>query len=160
MLSKVQITHPHDSNYLPGDMLDRLDVQRENEALLEEGKQPARFDNILLGITKASLNTDSFLSAASFQHTIKVLAKAAIGSEEDPLYGLKENVIIGKLIPAGSGFVPGRFDPESEEEVDEETEAELDPELAPVLETESASEPESGEEVAEEEEPSSDASAE
>jgi len=164
MLSKVQITHPHDSSYLPGDMLDRLDVQRENEALLEEGKQPARFENILLGITKASLNTDSFLSAASFQHTIKVLAKAAIGSEEDPLYGLKENVIIGKLIPAGSGFVPGRFSPESEEEADVEVEAdleadvdpeaELDPELAPVMEAVG----EAPEEVAEEEEPSTDAS--
>ncbi|HIE25040.1 MAG TPA: DNA-directed RNA polymerase subunit beta', partial [Anaerolineales bacterium] len=140
MLSKVQITHPHDSNYLPGDVIDRLDVQRDNEALLEEGKEPARFVNILLGITKASLNTDSFLSAASFQHTIKVLAKAAIGSDEDPLYGLKENVIIGKLIPAGSGFIPGRFDrKKTEEELDDDldadTEAELDPELALVMET-------------------------
>jgi DNA-directed RNA polymerase subunit beta' len=140
MLSKVQITHPHDSTYLPGDTLDRLDVQRTNEALLEEGKEPARFVNVLLGITKASLNTDSFLSAASFQHTIKVLAKAAIGSDEDPLYGLKENVIIGKLIPAGSGFVAGQFDPKVEEEPDEELEPdaesadELDPELAPVME--------------------------
>ena len=109
MLSKVQITNPHDSNYLPGDVVDRLDIRRSNEVLLAEGKQPARYVNILLGITKASLTTDSFLSASSFQHTIKVLAKAAIGSDEDPLYGLKENVIIGKLIPAGSGFVPGRF---------------------------------------------------
>ncbi len=134
MLSKVQITHPHDSTYLPGDVLDRLDVQRTNEALLAEGKQPARYVNILLGITKASLNTDSFLSAASFQHTIKVLAKAAIGSEEDPLYGLKENVIIGKLIPAGSGFIPGRFNPQTEEETQAEDENEPDPELAPVME--------------------------
>jgi DNA-directed RNA polymerase subunit beta' len=140
MLSKVQITHPHDSGYLPGDVLDRLDVQRVNETLLEEGKQPARFVNVLLGITKASLNTDSFLSAASFQHTIKVLAKAAIGSDEDPLYGLKENVIIGKLIPAGSGFVAGRFDQglgedeEEPEDGDEDPEGELDPELVPVVE--------------------------
>lgn len=139
MLSKVQITHPHDSDYLPGDVLDRLDVQQTNEKLLEEGKQPARFINVLLGITKASLNTDSFLSAASFQHTIKVLAKAAIGSDEDPLYGLKENVIIGKLIPAGSGFVQGRFTENDDEEevelLDEEAdEHELDPELAPVME--------------------------
>jgi DNA-directed RNA polymerase subunit beta' len=136
----VQITHPHDSGYLPGDVLDRLDVQRVNETLLEEGKQPARFVNVLLGITKASLNTDSFLSAASFQHTIKVLAKAAIGSDEDPLYGLKENVIIGKLIPAGSGFVAGRFDQglgedeEEPEDGDEDPEGELDPELVPVVE--------------------------
>ena len=139
MLSKVQITHPHDSGFLPGDVLDRLDVQRENESLLEDDKQPARFVNVLLGITKASLNTDSFLSAASFQHTIKVLAKAAIGSDEDPLYGLKENVIIGKLIPAGSGFIPGRFSKKVEEEpeeldVDEDLDIELDPELAPVME--------------------------
>ena len=68
------------------------------------GKQIARYSEILLGVTKASLSTDSFLSAASFQHTIKVLAGAAIASTEDPLIGLKENVIIGKLIPAGSGF--------------------------------------------------------
>ncbi len=116
MLSKVQITNPFDSNYLPGDVVDRLDIRRSNEALLAEGKQPARYVNILLGITKASLTTDSFLSASSFQHTIKVLAKAAIGSDEDPLYGLKENVIIGKLIPAGSGFVPGRFSAEKEDD--------------------------------------------
>jgi DNA-directed RNA polymerase subunit beta' len=77
--------------------------------LLSEGKRPARFLEVLLGITKASLSTESFLSASSFQHTIKVLAGAAIASTEDPLYGLKENVIIGKLIPAGTGFVPGRF---------------------------------------------------
>ena len=90
-----------------------------------------------MGITKASLTTDSFLSAASFQHTIKVLAKAAIGSDEDPLYGLKENVIIGKLIPAGSGFVPGRFDQHLDlepEDVDEDPESEFDPEFAPVME--------------------------
>ena len=73
---------------------------------LSEGKRPARFVEILLGITKASLSTDSFLSASSFQHTIKVLAGAAIASTEDPLLWLKENVIIGKLIPAGTGFVP------------------------------------------------------
>ena len=77
--------------------------------MIAEGKQPARFVEVLLGVTKASLSTDSFLSASSFQHTIKVLAGAAIASTEDPLFGLKENVIIGKLIPAGTGFVHGRF---------------------------------------------------
>jgi hypothetical protein len=82
---------------------------------LEEGKRPAKFIEILLGITKASLETDSFLSASSFQHTIKVLASAAIAAREDPLYGLKENVIIGKLIPAGTGFVRGRFDEDLED---------------------------------------------
>ena len=109
MMSKVQITRPGDTSFLPGDLVDFLELQRENERLLADGKRPARFIEILLGITKASLSTESFLSASSFQHTIKVLAGAAIASTEDPLYGLKENVIIGKLIPAGTGFVPGRF---------------------------------------------------
>jgi DNA-directed RNA polymerase subunit beta' len=109
MMSKVTITRPGDSEYLPGDLLDRLELLRVNEKLLAEGKRPAKTVEVLLGITKASLSTDSFLSAASFQHTIKVLAGAAISSSEDPLFGLKENVIIGKLIPAGTGFVPGRF---------------------------------------------------
>ncbi len=112
MLAKVQITRPGDSGFLPGDLADYLDLKRLNEQLLEEGKRPARFVEVLLGITKASLSTDSFLSASSFQHTIKVLAGAAIAATEDPLYGLKENVIIGKLIPAGTGFVRGRFDDE------------------------------------------------
>jgi DNA-directed RNA polymerase subunit beta' len=109
MLSKVQITRPGDTRYLPGDAVDRLEIKRVNEALLAEAKQPARFVEILLGVTKASLSTDSFLSASSFQHTIKVLAGAAIASTTDPLFGLKENVIIGKLIPAGTGFIHGRF---------------------------------------------------
>jgi len=109
MMSKGQVTRPGDTNYLPGDLVDILDLKRTNERLLAEGKRPARFVEVLLGITKASLSTDSFLSASSFQHTIKVLAGAAIASSEDNLYGLKENVIIGKLIPAGTGFVKGRF---------------------------------------------------
>ena len=109
LMGKVQILRPGDSKFLPMDVVDRLEVKRTNEALIAEGKQPARFVEILLGVTKASLTTDSWLSASSFQHTIKVLAGAAIASTEDPLYGLKENVIIGKLIPAGSGFTHGRF---------------------------------------------------
>ncbi|MFZ5820443.1 MAG: DNA-directed RNA polymerase subunit beta' [Chloroflexota bacterium] len=109
MLSKVQVTRPGDTKYLPGDAVDRLEIRRINEQLLAEGKQPARFAEILLGVTKASLSTDSFLSASSFQHTIKVLAQAAIASSTDPLFGLKENVIIGKLIPAGTGFTVDRF---------------------------------------------------
>jgi DNA-directed RNA polymerase subunit beta' len=109
MLGKVQVIRPGDSKYLPSDVLDRLEIRRVNEQLTAEGKQPARFAELLLGVTKASLSTDSFLSASSFQHTIKVLAGAAIASNQDPLYGLKENVIIGKLIPAGTGFVHGRF---------------------------------------------------
>ncbi|MGE5223980.1 MAG: DNA-directed RNA polymerase subunit beta', partial [Omnitrophica WOR_2 bacterium] len=109
MMSKVQVTRPGDTTYLPGDLVDRLELKRSNEALLAEGKRTAKFIEVLLGITKASLSTDSFLSASSFQHTIKVLAGAAIASSEDPLFGLKENVIIGKLIPSGTGFVRGRF---------------------------------------------------
>ena len=109
MMSKVQVTRPGDTKFLPGDTVDRLELRRLNEQLLAEGKQPARFSEVLLGVTKASLSTDSFLSASSFQHTIKVLAGAAIGSTTDPLFGLKENVIIGKLIPAGTGFIHGRF---------------------------------------------------
>ena len=109
MLGRVQVTRPGDTPYLPGDIVDRLEIRRLNDQLLSEGKQPAKFIEILLGVTKASLSTDSFLSASSFQHTIKVLAGAAIASTEDPLYGLKENVIIGKLIPAGTGYVHGRF---------------------------------------------------
>jgi len=109
MIGKVQVIRPGDSSYLPMHVVDRLEIKRVNEELVALGKQPARYVEILLGVTKASLSTDSFLSAASFQHTIKVLAGAAIASAEDPLFGLKENVIIGKLIPAGTGFVYGRF---------------------------------------------------
>jgi len=110
MQGKVQVIRPGDTPYLPMDMVDRLEIKWANEKAIEEGKQPAKFQDILLGVTKASLSTDSYLSAASFQHTIKVLAGAAIASTEDPLFGLKENVIIGKLIPAGTGYVQGRFD--------------------------------------------------
>jgi DNA-directed RNA polymerase subunit beta' len=117
MTSRVQITRPGDTNYLPGDLVDLLELKGVNEDLLSQGKRPARFIETLLGITKASLSTDSFLSASSFQHTIKVLAGAAIAASEDPLYGLKENVIIGKLIPAGTGFVHGRFITKEGEEV-------------------------------------------
>ena len=109
MLGRVQVIRPGDTDFLPQDLVDRLEIRATNERLIQEGKQPARFVEILLGVTKASLSTDSWLSASSFQHTIKVLAGAAIASTGDPLFGLKENVIIGKLIPAGTGFVHGRF---------------------------------------------------
>ncbi len=121
MTSKVQVTRPGDTNYLPGDLVDYLDLKHINDQMLTEGKRPGKFLEVLLGITKASLSTDSFLSASSFQHTIKVLAGAAIASSEDPLYGLKENVIIGKLIPAGTGFVRGRFTEEKEFERQQES---------------------------------------
>jgi len=104
MLNKVQVTRSGDSDMLPGDLIDQLELLAINEELLAQGKEPAAGVPVLLGITKAALSTDSFLSASSFQHTIKVLAGAAIEGKVDPLYGLKENVIIGKLIPAGTGF--------------------------------------------------------
>ncbi|NPV40178.1 MAG: DNA-directed RNA polymerase subunit beta' [Anaerolineae bacterium] len=110
MMSKVQIIRPGDSGFLPMDMVDRMEIRLLNEKLREEGKQPARFIEMLLGVTKASLNTESWLSASSFQHTIKVLAGAAIAADQDPLFGLKENVIIGKLIPSGTGFSDKRID--------------------------------------------------
>ena len=110
MMSKVQIVRAGDSGYLPNDVVDRIQIRLTNEKLRSEGKQPARFIEILLGITKASLITESWLSASSFQHTIKVLAQAAIAADQDPLYGLKENVIIGKLIPSGTGFSENRME--------------------------------------------------
>jgi len=110
MMSKVQIIRPGDSGFLPNDIVDRIQIREVNEKLRSEGKQPARFIEMLLGITKASLITESWLSASSFQHTIKVLAGAAIAGDKDPLYGLKENVIIGKLIPSGTGFSEKRME--------------------------------------------------
>ena len=104
MMSKVQITRSGDSDLLPGELIDRLKLVEINERLIAEEAEPCSGSPVLLGITKAALSTESYLSAASFQHTIKVLAGAAIEGQVDPLHGLKENVIIGKLIPAGTGF--------------------------------------------------------
>ncbi|MGB9776831.1 MAG: DNA-directed RNA polymerase subunit beta' [Anaerolineae bacterium] len=104
MLGKMQVVDPGDTDLLPGDLVDRLALQEINRRAVAEGKQPAKARAVLLGVTKAALATDSFLSAASFQHTIRVLAKAAVEGQKDMLYGLKENVIIGKLIPAGTGY--------------------------------------------------------
>ncbi|MCA9884624.1 MAG: DNA-directed RNA polymerase subunit beta', partial [Anaerolineae bacterium] len=104
MLNRVQITKSGDSDVLPGELIDKLQLLQMNEEMISAGKEPAAGTPVLLGITKAALSTESYLSAASFQHTIKVLAGAAIESKVDPLHGLKENVIIGKLIPAGTGF--------------------------------------------------------
>ncbi|MBR1390927.1 MAG: DNA-directed RNA polymerase subunit beta' [Lachnospiraceae bacterium] len=104
MLQKIRIENNGDSEYLPGSMIDVLDFDETNEALEAEGKAPIEGTQILLGITKASLATNSFMSAASFQETTKVLTEAAIKGKVDPLIGMKENVIIGKLIPAGTGM--------------------------------------------------------
>ncbi len=104
MLSRVLISESGDSEFLPGDLVDWVRFEKTNRELVNQGQTPSRARLILLGLTKAALATDSFLSAASFQHTIKVLSNAAVRAEEDLLYGLKENVIIGKLIPAGTGY--------------------------------------------------------
>ncbi len=104
MLKRVRIEKEGDTGLLPGQLIDKLELEELNEKLVAEGKEPATFIQELLGITKASLATDSFLSAASFQETTKVLTDAAIKGKVDPLVGLKENVIIGQLIPAGTGM--------------------------------------------------------
>ena len=104
MLRRVNITDPGDTHFITGEQVERAEVMIANEKAIAEGKEPARFDNILLGITKASLSTDSFISAASFQETTRVLTEAAIMGRKDDLRGLKENVIVGRLIPAGTGL--------------------------------------------------------
>ena len=104
MLKKVRVEDNGDTDLLPGTLVDNLELEDINEKMMAEGKKPAEGKQIMLGITKASLATNSFLSAASFQETTKVLTEAAIKGKIDPLIGLKENVIIGKLIPAGTGM--------------------------------------------------------
>jgi DNA-directed RNA polymerase subunit beta' len=104
MLKKVRVEKAGNSDFLPGTLVDFLDFEEINEYLIEDGLEPAEGKQIMLGITKASLATNSFLSAASFQETTKVLTEAAIKGKVDPLIGLKENVILGKLIPAGTGM--------------------------------------------------------
>ncbi|HEY4752306.1 MAG TPA: hypothetical protein VIH37_03405, partial [Candidatus Limnocylindrales bacterium] len=103
MLKKVRIDQPGDCEQLPTELVDRLDFEEANNKVLAEGGEPATAQTVLLGVTKASLNTSSFLAAASFQETTRVLTEAAINGGKDHLIGLKENVIIGKLIPAGTG---------------------------------------------------------
>jgi DNA-directed RNA polymerase subunit beta' len=104
MLRRVQISDPGDAPFITGEQVERSELFDENDKVIEAGKRPALYDNILLGITKASLSTDSFISAASFQETTRVLTEAAIMGKRDDLRGLKENVIVGRLIPAGTGL--------------------------------------------------------
>ncbi len=104
MLRKVEVSSPGDGRFLKGEQVERARVLEENERVLAEGKQSAVFEPILLGITKASLATESFISAASFQETTRVLTEAAVRGMSDELRGLKENVIVGRLIPAGTGL--------------------------------------------------------
>jgi DNA-directed RNA polymerase subunit beta' len=107
----VFVVRSGDTTLLPGDLVERHIFTKINTEMTSEGKEPASARPVLLGITKAALNTESFLASASFQHTIKVLAGAAIEGKSDNLSGLKENVIIGKLIPAGTGFQAERMGP-------------------------------------------------
>ncbi|MCR5106831.1 MAG: DNA-directed RNA polymerase subunit beta' [Lachnospiraceae bacterium] len=136
MLKKVRIEESGDSEYLPGTQIDLLDFEDMNEKLIEEGKKPAEGKQIILGITKAALATNSFLSAASFQETTKVLTEAAIKGKVDPLIGLKENVIIGKPIPAGTGmkiYRDVKLDTSATEIYEDDDQEELKPEVAEEL---------------------------
>ncbi len=117
MFSRVQIEDAADSEFVTGDVVSKLAVVEANEKLVAEGKQPAKYNQLLLGITKASLSTDSFLSAASFQDTTRVLIAAATSGKVDNLYGLKENVILGRRIPVGTGYVEDDAVEEEEEVV-------------------------------------------
>jgi len=114
MLRRVQIVDAGDANYIVGEQVERSELLDENDRVIAAGKIPATYDNVLLGITKASLSTDSFISAASFQETTRVLTEAAIMGKRDGLRGLKENVIVGRLIPAGTGLAFHRARKEKE----------------------------------------------
>jgi len=104
MLRKVEISESGDSSFIKGDQVELTQVLEENEALAGQDKFPAKYERVLLGITKASLSTESFISAASFQETTRVLTEAAVTGKRDHLRGLKENVVVGRLIPAGTGL--------------------------------------------------------
>jgi len=140
MLSRVLVKSAGDTSLLPGDLVDRLDFQQINDEVIAEGGEPATAEPALLGITKAALRTESFLSAASFQHTISVLSSAAIEGKRDELHGLKESVIIGKLIPAGTGFHRRR---EKREALEAAAALAMEMQMAPVSEAEETEEPES-----------------
>ena len=110
MLKRVEVKNPGDSELLVGEVIDLLDINAINDKLREEKKKPAIFERVLLGITKASLQTNSFISAASFQETTRVLTDASIKGKTDSLEGLKENVIVGRLVPAGTGLTKIEWD--------------------------------------------------
>ena len=136
MLKKIKVDEAGDSEFIAGSTVSAIDFNETNERLVAEGKEPAVGTQIMLGITKASLATNSFLSAASFQETTRVLTEAAINGKVDPLIGLKENVLIGKLIPAGTGMkqyrsvrlstdISNQEEDKAHEELTEETSEEL-----------------------------------
>ena len=109
MLKKIEVKEPGDSSLLPGEVIDRIRFEQINENLKAESKKPAVGERVLMGITKASLQTESFISAASFQETTRVLTDAAIKGKVDKLVGLKENVIVGRLVPAGTGSIKNNW---------------------------------------------------
>ena len=109
MLRRVVVTDVGDTKFISGEQVERAHLLDENDRVIAEGKLPASYEYVLLGITKASLSTDSFISAASFQETTRVLTEAAIMGKRDELRGLKENVIVGRLIPAGTGLAYHRM---------------------------------------------------
>ena len=121
MLRRVNIVDSGDTEFITGEQVERGDVMLANEKAMAEDKEPARYENVLLGITKASLSTDSFISAASFQETTRVLTEAAIMGKQDELRGLKENVIVGRLIPAGTGLTYHRSRHQQWQQADQET---------------------------------------
>ena len=134
MLQKIEITDHGDTTFLNGEHVHRSEFKQVNDNAIKENKKPAEGNHVLLGITKASLQTDSFISAASFQETTRVLTEAAVSGKTDLLSGLKENVIVGRLVPAGTGSVVNKFkkiatkrDKELLEEIDKQNE--IDQEL-------------------------------
>ena len=116
MLKKVEIKKSGDTSYLPGEIVDRIKFDIVNEKIKSDGKKPAVAERVLMGITKASLQTESFISAASFQETTRVLTDAAIKGKIDPLNGLKENVIVGRLVPAGTGNIKNKWNKKAVED--------------------------------------------
>tara|TARA_Y100001958_G_C20707380_1_gene210664 strand:- start:111 stop:533 length:423 start_codon:yes stop_codon:yes gene_type:complete len=116
MLKRVEVKDPGDSDLLTGEVVDLLDINAINDKLRDGKKKPALFERILLGITKASLQTNSFISAASFQETTRVLTDASIKGKTDTLEGLKENVIVGRLVPAGTGLTKIEWDKQAREQ--------------------------------------------
>jgi DNA-directed RNA polymerase subunit beta' len=146
MLRRVHIVDPGDTRFITGEQLERAEVLEENEKVEAQGKQAAQYEHVLLGITKASLSTDSFISAASFQETTRVLTEAAIMGKRDELRGLKENVIVGRLIPAGTGLAYHRVRRKQVQQAELDQAAAMAADAAAVTETESQDSPESGEE--------------
>ncbi|MDT7928313.1 DNA-directed RNA polymerase subunit beta' [Tepidimonas sp.] len=142
MLRRVEVDNPGDSHYIAGEQVERSEILNTNDALRAQGKTPATYRNLLLGITKASLSTDSFISAASFQETTRVLTEAAIMGKKDELRGLKENVIVGRLIPAGTGmaFHEARRAKERMDEEERRAIAEADALSASALDADAATE--------------------